>query len=168
MDTAVITVQEPGAPISFDSLPVLQLSVFPDAPGHELPFVQGRLCAERGRTLHALLTAYETGRPTDSLLQMTLGGLELQVSPAHHALLLNGHPLLHTACRVSPVSGEDLQGEFWGAEVELPLAVLRSALPEAALEPGEHIPFQLAKTRLSTGYTALLFEKEGALLTAGF
>ena len=34
---------EPGAAVSFDSLPVFQLNVFPNPPGHDLPFAQARI-----------------------------------------------------------------------------------------------------------------------------
>ena len=167
MQIRQIPVSEPGAPLPFDSLPVCQLCVFPDAPGHDLPFAQARIYAEQGRSLHMKLSAYETGLPADSRFEASFGPLRLELSPEGHRLLLDGQPLDHAAVRVTPVRGDDLQGEFWGTAIQLPLPVLRMALPDIGLLPGESLPFSLCKFRASTGYTARLFEEDGYLeLTA--
>lgn len=168
MQIRQVPVSEPGAAVSFDSLPVCQLNVFPDPPGHDLPFAQARIYAEQGRSLFLKLSAYEADAPADSRFLASFGTLALEVSPNGSRLTLDGKPLENAAVRVTPMRGDDLQGEFWGAVVQLPLSVLRLALPSLTLLPGGSIPFALTKSSDLTGYRAALFDGEGSLALSAF
>lgn len=163
-----VFLSEPGSVVSFDSLPVFQLTVFSAPLGYDLPFIQARAYAEQGRSLFLKLTAYEATAPEDSRFALELGKLALEISPNHSRLSLNGEPLEHAAVRVTPVRGEDLQGEFWGAIVQIPLAALRMAFPALSLQPDERIPCSLVQSRDSTGRTASLFDGDGSLVLAAF
>ena len=168
MQIRQIPVSEPDAACSFDSLPVFQLTFFPKAPGHDLPFAQARMYAERGRSLFLRLNAYEVGAPAGSRFLAEFAGLRLTVTPDGFTAEKDGSTVEHPLIRVSPIRGEDLQGEFWGAVLQLPLTVLRETVPGARLEPGERIPLRLRMEQDTTGYAAELFEGVGSLELAAF
>lgn len=125
----------PGA-LAWDSLPLVKLTCFPFAHGHTLPFSQARLAALEGRELRIRMWSFEVGAPMDSRLGMLLcrGGHALSFvlspgSPCEAMIKEKGGWAPGPALPLLSLAGEDLQGEFWGAEVSLPLSLLSRVFP---------------------------------------
>ncbi len=141
------------AQIAFDSLPVAKLVEFPFAKGHFLPFSQARFAVLEGQALRARLTAFEVGGPSGSAMTLLLGApgvaggvLQLTIQPGGKlTALLHGEPLEHPAIAAFPLDGEDLQGEFWGADLYIPRQVIRFVFPDCRLTAGETLGCNVCK-----------------------
>lgn len=133
----------PGA-LAWDSLPLIKLTCFPFACGHTLPFSQARLAALEGRELRIRMWSFEVGAPMESRLGMLLcrdgRALSFVLSPGRPCEAMikeKGEWTLGPALPLLALAGEDLQGEFWGAEVSLPVSLLSRVFPGFALSSAQ-------------------------------
>lgn len=141
------------AQIAFDSLPVAKIVDFPFAQGHFLPYSQARFAVVQEQALRVRLTAFEVGGPSDSAMSLLLaapgaadGALLLTVRPGGGlTVLLRGQALAHPAVTAFPLDGEDLQGEFWGADLYIPRQIIRYVFPSCRLTAGETLGCNVLK-----------------------
>ena len=141
------------AQIAFDSLPVAKIVDFPFAQGHFLPFSQARFAVVQEQALRVRLTAFEVGGPSDSAMTLLLGApgagdgvLLLTVRPGGGLTVRRrGEALEHPAVTAFALDGEDLQGEFWGADLYIPRQVIRYVLPSCRLTAGETLGCNVLK-----------------------
>lgn len=141
-----VTVFAADAAIAFDSLPVAQLRIFSDPLGSNWPFVQARLAALENTALLVQVLVYEAGKPSDSRIAVRIGELHIEASPTGHtALLSDREQSAPLAIRVTPVAGDDLQGEFWGVQLYIPQAVLQIGHPEQTIAAGQTFPCQMER-----------------------
>lgn len=160
MITTPTTVFPPEAAPSFDSLPVAQLAQFTKEPGWEPPFAQARFAVLRSRALLAEVRVYEKPAP-NSAFRFRMGALGWTLTPDASVFTVADARADNLAARVTRLAGEDLQGEYWGASLYLPEAVLRLGLPGARLVSDTLLDCALTYSR--GGYVASLFAGEGAL-----
>ena len=141
-----VTVLAAHAAVAFDSLPVAQFQHFSDPLGSNWPFVQARFAALERTALLVQARIYEVGKPDDSRISITIGDLQIEASPT-------GHTVQHReavsssalAVRVTPVEGDDLQGEFWGIQLYIPEAVLQIGHPELTILAGQTLACQMER-----------------------
>lgn len=118
------------------ALPVAVLSCYQNTDYHNAAYAQGQL-ALTPQSLFIRLLAFEADTLESSRLVAILGSipqqLEITIAPSgFRAVLLKngqvGEPIPEAV--FSPVAGEDLQGIYWGAQVQIPV----SCLPFPVLE----------------------------------
>lgn len=126
----------PGEP-SFDRLPVLKLRCPAGLPVDDRIYAQAQL----GLTddcFFARLWAFENEPPDQSALTVLLEGprglLRASVGVAGAAVLTTPDGDASDALTAYHITGEDLQGEYWGATLFVPLETFCAALGLKTLE----------------------------------
>lgn len=122
---------------SFDSLEVIKLRCTTDIPINDRIFAQAQL----GRTREAFFARIWSFEPTPApgaklILTLSYGGRTLTVTVDANqkaALLANGEDRSDVLAAYA-VSGEDLQGEYWGAGFVIPAEAFVSALGLDAID----------------------------------
>lgn len=125
-----------GAP-DLESLQVAKMDSFAIERASYRPYSQARLCFSP-KGLHLQLLSFETLSPPDSRLESVLrltdtngkcGNFYFSLfADGRYSAALNSEPDNAAAARLHlnhdfhPLSGEDLQGVFWGGTFHLPLA----------------------------------------------
>lgn len=137
----------PGAP-QFDSLPIAKITRYPLEERDYKPYAQCILCVGRD-VLTLRMWAFEVSPSGASRLRCVLylypdspgRALCVDILPSEQVSVQiledgepAGEPVADAALR--PLSGEDLQGVYWGGTVELGLDALGCA---AALAPGSRL-----------------------------
>lgn len=136
---------------SFDSLPVAKITDYPLEKRDYKPFAQSRICINEDY-LFVQMWAFEVSPSPQSLLKCILaspdgssgfslelhstGKVELTPFPQSSDSPL---PILH------PMWGEDLQGEYWGASMQIPLHTAQMLLGQQNMQPGGIIRGNLYK-----------------------
>ena len=113
----------------YESLHVAKLTCFPLERRDYKPYSQARVCfAPDG--LHLQLLAFEA-EPLPESSMMAFFSFAEKVPPLALSLSANGRFSASLACTVTPVeaavhtfTGEDLQGVYWGGNIQIPQKVL--------------------------------------------
>lgn len=161
-----------GVP-SFDSLPVAKITHYPLEKRDYKPFAQSILCVgDEALTLR--MWAFEVSPLPESTLRCVLycfrdkpdtalcvdifstGEVSLACLPDSRALAAAG-------CQIRDVSGEDLQGVYWGKTVTVPLDALEARGGPLQLSGGAHFPGNFYKL-----CPAKPFEHYGSCFPADF
>lgn len=136
---------------SFDSLPVAKITNYPLEERDYKPFAQSRICINEDylyiqmwafevnpspkSSLKAILTSPD-GESGFSVELLSTGHLEFTPFPDNAGFAL---PLLHS------MWGEDLQGEYWGGSLQIPIETAYTLLKKQNLQPGGIIRGNLYK-----------------------
>ena len=159
----------------WDSLSVIKLTAFPYEKEGFKPFSQARICFVQDKGMYARLWAFDVDPITASTPQTLFEGnaLVLQLAPGQDA----SAPYLEIAANAGGVftfctargqttltqgapagftlkefTGEDLQGEYWGWEVFVPLACFRSLDPSFSIQEHQPLRGNLLKVCLDARY----------------
>lgn len=132
---AFIVAKSDGKP-NFDSLPVAKIIHYPFELRDYKPYAQARL-ALGDNLMFIDLWAFETRPDPESGISARLrmpstdgSSVTLEISAfANGKVDFSPSSVFdgRFAPEVTPLAGEDLQGEYWGVSVRLPLAALESA-----------------------------------------
>ena len=128
-----------GSP-DYESLHVAKLTCFPLERRDYKPYSQARVCfAPDG--LHLQLLAFEA-EPLPESSMMAFFSFAEKVPPLALSLSANGRFSASLACTVTPVeaavhtfTGEDLQGVYWGGNIQIPQKVLTRCVLETVMVP---------------------------------
>ncbi len=148
--------------VSYEALPVAKITNYPLEKADYKPFAQALLCV-RGDRLCLRMWAFEVYSSPESELRCVLGlfrepRLTLHISAAAEesvrvaAWVDGATDKLPVPTEHRPYNGEDLQGVYWGAEIEIPFAGFPDSLPLIPLKAWTSFPGNFYKLRRDEPY----------------
>ena len=140
----------------FDTLNVIKLRCDTDMDINQRIYGQAQLCRSE-KSLFLRIWSFETAPTENSAVGAVFerNGARLNISVSFGkkaSLLLNGQPL-SDAMTSYIIQGEDLQGEYWGAVMVLPIALIFKA-------------FSLAESDLPAKLSGNLYRENPAVSSA--
>lgn len=135
----------------FDWLPVAKISRYSIEENIYRPFAQGHLCVS-GEGFFVRMWAFEVTPQPDSRLRVTLQLqpegplLAAEVTAAGETVFtVDGNPQSSEELNPRSISGEDLQGIYWGVNLLFPHSLLERIYPGLTLEGEQEIQGNLYK-----------------------
>ena len=145
----------------FDRLPVMKLLCLAETPVNARIYAQAQigLC---DKSFMLRIWAFETSPSSKSTLQAVLlgpqGKLDVSADAMGKTSLTIGAEDRTACLTVSRISGEDLQGKYWGVVMTVPIEIFKTFLAVDAIEKGTVIKGNIFKIHPAVSAVFLPFD----------